>query len=289
MKTFLRCIATAAALLAALPACAQAVLAGGVELAEGDVRFYDAARVVRRPKVGDPIHEGESIVTGADGEVHLQMEDGGLIAVRPATRMRIVNFRAEGHESDRMTIGLLEGSFRSVTGWIAKFTRNNYTVRTPTATIGVRGTDHEPYVIAEGSALGDPGTYDKVNAGGTYIQTQYGRVDVAPGRAGFAHLRRAERPRVLAQVPTLFRATRNEARVTRRYQEIQKRLPQQREERRKFHQEQRQKAEREHPGKAEQEHRRKADQEQRRKAEQEQRHKAEPRHEQRGEARKHRE
>src|SRR5262249_58079165 len=96
------------------------------------------------------------------GEVHLRMEDGGYIAVRPGTRMRIVNFRAEGGSDDRSVIGLLDGSFRSVTGWIAKLGPQRAIVRTPTATIGIRGTEHEPLVIPEGSSRGDPGTYDRV-------------------------------------------------------------------------------------------------------------------------------
>src|SRR5436853_7937092 len=115
--------------------------------------------------------------------------------------------------------------------------RDNYHVRTPTVTIGVRGTDHEPFHIPAGSPLGEPGTYDKVNQGGTYMQTAQGRVDVAPGRAGFAHLGRAERPRVLESIPAHFRPTRHEERITRRYQEIQQRLPELRENRRKLAQE----------------------------------------------------
>ena len=92
-------------------------------------------------------------------------------------------------------------------------------------------------IFPRASRLGEPGTYDKVNQGGTYLQTAQGRVDVAPGRAGFAGLRRAERPRVLASIPAHFRPTRHEERITRRYQEIQQRLPELRENRRKLAQE----------------------------------------------------
>src|SRR5258708_2132021 len=120
------------------------VLAGKVELVEGDVRFFDRDMTMRRPFTEDSIFEGESIATGANGEVHLRMEDGGFIAVRPGTRMRIARFRAQGDESDVMTIGLLEGSLRSITEWIARFGRNNYPVRTPIVTVVVPGTDHEP-------------------------------------------------------------------------------------------------------------------------------------------------
>jgi len=222
---------------------ATPALAGKVELVEGDVRFFDRVMTMRRPVPEDPIFEGESIATGTDGEVHLRMEDGGFIAVRPGTKMRIARFRAQGDESDLMTIGLLEGTLRSITGWIAKFGPNNYQVRTPTTTIGVRGTDHEPFHIPAGSSLGEPGTYDKVNQGGTYMQTAQGRVDIAPGRAGFARLGRAERPRVLESIPAHFRPTRHEERITRRYQEIQQRLPELRENRRKLAQERAAKAE----------------------------------------------
>src|SRR3989442_2822803 len=153
-----------------LPAFAQTAagqgtpaLAGKVELVEGDVRFFDRAMTMRRPVTEDSIFEGESIATGPNGEVHLRMEDGGFIAVRPGTKMRIARFRAQGDESDVMNIRLLEGSFRSITCWIARFGRNNYQVRTPTVTIGVRGTDHEPFHNPAGRPIGGPGNYDQMD------------------------------------------------------------------------------------------------------------------------------
>ena len=117
-------------------------LAGKVELVEGDVTVHDRAKKPRKVAVGDTIHEGEGIVTGKDGELHLNMEDGGFIAVRPNTKMRIVAYQAMGDESDKGVFSLLQGTFRSVTGWIGKYNPRSYQVRTPTATIGVRGTDH---------------------------------------------------------------------------------------------------------------------------------------------------
>jgi len=213
-------------------------VAGKVELVEGDVLIINVGGG-RRPRLDTPIYEGEAVHTGRDGEVHLRMEDGGLVAVRPGTRMSIAQFRAEGQDSDRMTLGLLEGGFRALTGWIARFNRANYTVRTPNVTIGVRGTDHEPFVIPEGSPLGEPGTYDKVNQGGTYLESAQGRIEVEPGRTAFAHLRRAERPRLLTRAPGFFRGGRHEARITERYQQIQQRLEGQREQRRQRFQERR--------------------------------------------------
>src|SRR5262249_53285159 len=224
---------------AATAAQAERLAAGKVELAEGDVRFLDARGSARRPRVGDVLYEGESLATGADGEVHLRMEDGGYVAVRPDTRMRIVNFRAQGDAEDRSVIALLQGTFRSVTGWIAKGGRDRAVVNTPTATIGIRGTEHEPLVIPQGSTLGEPGTYDRVHAGQTEIRTKQGTIAVRPNQAGFAGLSGTARPRVLDRVPTFFRPTRNEGRFTGLHERVSRQLDQQREERRRFVEERR--------------------------------------------------
>lgn len=231
-------------LMACLGAFAQSVqpsatpnLAGKVELVEGDVKVYDKAKKPRHVVVGDSILEGEGIVTGRDGELHIDMEDGGLIAVRPNTRMSIAAYRAEGDDQDKGIFSLLQGTFRSVTGWIGKFNPRSYQVRTPTATIGVRGTDHEPLVIPEGSREGEPGSYDKVNAGGTFIQTRHGSIDVKPDQAGFAPWRGRPVPRLLPQVPSFFKATRHEALVAARHEAVRKVIDQRRDERRKAVQE----------------------------------------------------
>jgi hypothetical protein len=218
------------------------VLAGKVTLVEGDVRVSDARGQTRIPKSGDPVYKGERIVTGANGEVHFDMEDGGYIGVRPKTNMSIEDFKAEGGPDDRFILNLLQGSFRSITGWIARVNRQNYAVRTPTATIGVRGTEHEPLVIPEGGNEGEPGTYDRVHNGETEIRTPLGTVGVKANQAGFAPHRGALRPRVLDRVPGFFRPTRNEGRFQglhdRLHQQLQQRLQARRqlvEQRRKEH------------------------------------------------------
>lgn len=207
--------------------------AGKVELVEGEVTVYDKARKPRQVAVGDKVFEGDGVVTGRDSELHLNMEDGGFLAVRPNTRMSIAAYRAEGDDKDKSLLSLLEGTFRSVTGWIGKYNPRSYQVRTPTATIGVRGTDHEPLVIPEGSHEGEPGSYDKVNVGATTLRTQHGSVDVRPNQAGFVPLKGQPRPRVLNQVPAFFRATRHEAAIAARHEAVRKVIDQRRDERRK--------------------------------------------------------
>src|SRR3954466_5557350 len=82
-----------AAAAAAGPA-APARVAGKVVFVEGEARLLDSAGRARRAGVGDRAYEGHTLVTAPGAEVHLAMEDGGYIGVRPDTEMRIDLFRA---------------------------------------------------------------------------------------------------------------------------------------------------------------------------------------------------
>ena len=210
-------------------------VAGMVELAEGDVTVYDRAKAARRIRVGDALYEGDGVVTGRDGELHVAMDDGGYLAVRPNTSMSVVAYQALGRDDDRSIFSLVAGSFRSITGFVGRHNPRAYQVRTQTATIGIRGTDHEPMVVPEGVPGAEPGTYDKVNAGGTFIESTlgHGRIDVSPNRAGFAPLRGRPAPRLLAEVPRVYRPTRHEQRLFNRHEASERSFGRLREERRR--------------------------------------------------------
>lgn len=219
MKIFL------ALLIFAWSSLVWAATAGKVDLVEGDVRVLDATTNLERPvKLGDAINEGDTLVTGSKGEVHLAMEDGGQLALRPDTRMRILKYKAEGGKSDTSVFNLLQGAMRSVTGWIGKYNSKNYEIRTSTATIGVRGTDHETRVIPEGGVEGEAGTYDKVNVGATQIRTKYGTTQVNPNQAGFVSALGHARPRLLGGVPAFFRPMHHDKRFEGLHDRIRQRI-----------------------------------------------------------------
>lgn len=207
----------------------QVIEAGKVELVEGQVTVTGADARTRNIVVGSPLLEGDSVTTGAKGELHAEMADGAVIAVRPNTQVRLVRYRARGQASDASILSLLRGSFRSITGFIAKTSPSAYEVRTPVATIGVRGTDHEPMVIPQGSADGTAGVYDKVNAGSTVISANNGgSVTVQSGQAGFVPQGAQGRPQVLPSIPAAFRSTANESRVQGRHAQVQQQIAEKR-------------------------------------------------------------
>ena len=224
-------------LCTATPAVFAANIAGQVELVEGEVKVIGSNGAERVPQVGENVMEGDTLQSGKTGELHMRMQDNGFIAVRANTKIKIETYQAKGTDSDSSVFSLLAGTFRSITGWIGKYNRKNYSIRTPTSTIGIRGTDHEPMYIPEPgpgeTTETPPGTYDKVNTGSTVIENPLGRVEVQPNQVGYAPHKL--RPKLLDKVPGIFRPGRNERRIEEKKEHLQKNMEERRLEIRKKH------------------------------------------------------
>ncbi len=196
-------VSCAAALtFALLPLGAQAQgAAGKVIWLSGQVMSINPDKVVRPLARGDVVHPGETITTGPDSHAQILMTDQGLLAVRPESSLRLTAYTYQGLNdgSERMVVDLIKGGIRSVTGAIGTAKKDNQLLRGGSALVGIRGTDHETYLLP-----GD-GVYDRVTMGGTYLQTAWGRVDVAPGQAGFAALKAA--PSLMPRTPEFMHFT----------------------------------------------------------------------------------
>lgn len=223
-----------AAILAVAPAGRAANVYGQVEFVEGPVQIVNAGGQSRGARVGETVLEGESMVTGANGELHVRTDDRGLVALRPGTRIKVEIYRAMGDAEDRTVLSLVAGTLRTISGWIGRYQPHNYQLRTPNATIGIRGTDHEPLYVPPGEKSPvAAGTYDKVNSGLTFIETPAGRVFIDPNRAGFAPHEGNAAPELLDKVPAVYRPTKNEERIRKRKEELSKEMDQARLERQK--------------------------------------------------------
>jgi hypothetical protein len=229
----LRCSTVSLFLIAATLA-RSAPLYGDVELVEGATEIVDAKGQLRVPRAGDKVFEGETMRTGSDGELHLKTSDHGLVALRSNTQIKVEVYRADGDAEDTSVVSLLSGTLRTISGWIGKYQPRRVMIKTTVATIGIRGTDHEPLYVAPGDKGPVPaGTYDKVNTGATYIETAAGRIEVEKGRAGFAPHDGKTAPRVLDRIPEVYRPTRNEERIHKRKAELERELEKARVERQK--------------------------------------------------------
>ncbi|MBE0616140.1 MAG: FecR domain-containing protein [Burkholderiales bacterium] len=186
--------------------------AGNVQFVIGDVKLITKARETRALQKGAEINEGDRIVTAASSSAQIKMVDGGFIAIRPNTDMSFDTYRYNGKEdgSESAVVSLLQGGFRTITGIIGHTNKHNYHIKTATATIGIRGTDHEPMVILAPPpgqiAIAPPGTYDKVNVGVAFIQTDAGSVDIQRNQVGFAPVTKGA-PVILPNIPPFYKST----------------------------------------------------------------------------------
>lgn len=187
--------------------------AGEIRFVQGSVNIQLANGKTTQAQRGSKIAEGDIIITGSTGYAQLTMSDDTVIAVRPDTQLKVETYRYSGKEdgNEKSVFGLLRGGFRTITGWIGRKNKDAYLVRTPTATIGIRGTDHESlYIPVPGpgqTSIGEPGTYDRVNTGQTVIQTSGGRIELNANQIGFAAARPDTVPVRLAHVPLFMRST----------------------------------------------------------------------------------
>ena len=146
----------------------------------GDVKVKNLAGQTRAATRGGSIDEGETIQTAPGASAQLRMVDNGFIAVRSDTELKFDKYQYRGREdgSENALMSLVKGGFRTITGIIGRSNKTNYLVTTPSATIGIRGTDHEPFFIpppAPGQIpIGTPGAYNKVNTGSTTMTTAVG-------------------------------------------------------------------------------------------------------------------
>jgi hypothetical protein len=197
-------------LLAFMLTGSSAYAAGQIDLVEGNVNIMNKSGELRIPARGARVEAGDLITTGHDGEIQIITDDNGLLALRSNTSLKIEAYRAEGGQDDNVTMRLLRGSFRSITGWIGKIQPKNYVVHTASATLGIRGTDHVPLVVENGP---EAGTYDKVNAGGTVLDTPFGKIEIGPGQAGFMPKDGTQPPKLLDKIPALYQPSRHEAAI----------------------------------------------------------------------------
>ena len=117
-------------------------VAGAVETVKGSATAAQSGQSARTLKQGDQIFQGDAIKTGADSAVRVRFLDDTTFDVGEKTSATIDEFvfDANSAAAGKLTAGVLTGSFRFVTGKIGKAKPENVSVRTPVATIGVRGT-----------------------------------------------------------------------------------------------------------------------------------------------------
>lgn len=174
---------------------AHAVDAGKALFVVGDVKLNSTNGPTVALKKNALLEVGDTIITGSGGRAQLLLSDQTKIALQPDTQFKIeaFNYAASSTEDlvaaldNEARFGLLKGGFRSITGEGPKSNPESFTVKTPVAIIGIRGTDFLGRLCGQSDcgAGAQAGLYLGVNDGAIYAEVNGRRYDVNDDRFGF--------------------------------------------------------------------------------------------------------
>ena len=160
---------------------AQDHAAGVTLFAEGQVTAQSRQQDPRNLSQSDPIYEHDQITTHNEARAQLRFTDGGLVSLMPDSRFVVEEYLyQETQEQGSLVFGLLKGGLRTVTGAIGKQQHEQYELKTPVATLGIRGTEY----IA---VLNPPNTLRvHVGRGKVVLTNDHGELEVPQGQSAIA-------------------------------------------------------------------------------------------------------
>ncbi len=166
------------------PARAVVPDAAVVIAASGDTSMLRSGRSITPLKRGDAVREGDRVLTGRDGRVQMRFADGAVVSLQPGSHFSVDRFRYD-HQEQKSLLSLARGALRTVSGAIGKRQPDDYRMSTPTATVGIRGTEYE---LVQGACTDsgcrpgeEPGLQVAVIRGRVAVGNNTGTVEVDAG------------------------------------------------------------------------------------------------------------
>lgn len=131
-------------LLAALlfAGSAWADVAGTVTHLSGPLVAKKPDGTVKVLAVKSEVESGDTLVSEKNTYAQVKFIDNSQITLRPSTTFKIEKFayNADKPDADKASFDLVKGGLRSVTGALGKRNKEKFELKTPSATIGIRGT-----------------------------------------------------------------------------------------------------------------------------------------------------
>jgi len=128
-------------LLLAFAVAADAADIGQIKVAKGQVSIERNGQTLPG-EVGLRLQPADVLKTGADGSVGVTMSDNSLLSAGPNSVLALDRYEFDSTTSEgQFDASLQKGSLAVISGRIAKQSPDAMKVRTPSAILGVRGTE----------------------------------------------------------------------------------------------------------------------------------------------------
>ncbi|NQU59324.1 MAG: FecR domain-containing protein [Rhodospirillales bacterium] len=159
-----------------------------VKAAENDGRVLkiqgtaEASRGLKKAReitAGTNVGKGDIIRTNIDSRLRFELKDGTLVTLSESSIFVIDDFDYSdaGGQPDKVALRLVKGAFRLISGKLAINNIEKFTITTPVATIGIRGTDFWVGPSQEGIGV------LLFSGRGIFVENNSGRVEInEPGQ-----------------------------------------------------------------------------------------------------------
>jgi hypothetical protein len=158
---------------------ALAESAGHISFVYGPVTATSHDGQTRTLHRGDEINGGERITTNS-GRVQIRFTDGGFVALTPNTVFGVDQYvyANKKPEDSSLFFNLVRGGMRTITGVIGHINKASYRVKTPVATIGIRGTEYVAEYDGETLQV-------SVGLGSVAVTNEQGNITLVSGQSAF--------------------------------------------------------------------------------------------------------
>lgn len=115
---------------------------GFVKTVNGDASVSSGGKVVKAVP-GTPVYVNSLLKTGPKGSMGVTFKDNQVMSFGPDTELTVDEYLYAPAKGDlKFAASMTKGTLNVVSGVIAKLKPESVSVKTPTGTIGVRGTNY---------------------------------------------------------------------------------------------------------------------------------------------------
>ena len=182
---------------------AFAQVAGTVTQLSGPMMAKKADGKVKILSLKSEVESGDTLITEKNTYALVKFIDNSEITLKPATTFVVEQFayQADQPDGDQASFNLVKGGLRSLSGLLGKRNKEKFSLKTPVATIGIRGTYFTAEFIGAGGSAAPgsappktalpqgpalaPGLYTSVTIGQIVVSNPAGVLEFAAGQFGF--------------------------------------------------------------------------------------------------------
>ncbi len=152
--------------------------AGQITQASGYVAVGSPQVAPKAAGSGEPVESGQTVTLGDGARAVIKFQDGQIIALQSKSVFKVNSYKYDqaAPEKGESFFSLLQGGLRAITGLIGSSNKAGWKLATPTATMGIRGTDF--------MAVINQGLYVKVDSGAVAATNSAGTTVFTAGQTG---------------------------------------------------------------------------------------------------------